>query len=110
MNRRNFLKTVTGFVAGVFISTAKSSEKYDWKFVVAPYNGKGNSDGIEIYGTKEEIKEWDYSETAWNNLGCKNCFRGCGQWDDCMATLRKRQAQKAVNPPGLNKYPSLTIK
>lgn len=56
MNRRNFFKTVTGFVAGVCAAFVPKAKAEEWTYVVASYNGKGNSDGIEIYPKRKRIK------------------------------------------------------
>ena len=45
MNRRSFFKIVTGFLAGIFLPKAKAK---DWDVEVAPYDGRGNSDNVEI--------------------------------------------------------------
>ena len=110
MNRRNFFKTVTGFVAGVFVAPkAKAKDK----LMCGGQNGtlcprcKFNMDKIlAVPKAKENLRDFDAhlvlgddfdevdlmvtKENPWDKLGCKDCFRGCGQWDICMATLRKR--------------------
>lgn len=95
MNRRSFLSKICALLpilgASSLVGRPGASEgqrerrcKKEWTYVVARYNGKGNSDGIDI--NPKRIG----TENSWNDLGCKDCFRGCGQWDICMATLRKR--------------------
>lgn len=106
MNRRNFFKAVTGFVAGVYALALPSKAKpqltvamlrevadklpkqkagkifwmpvkdkaEEWTYVTASYNGKGNSDGIEIY-PKRKLRI-EAAEKAANPL----CFI---QWSYC---------------------------
>lgn len=80
MNRRNFFKTVAGFIAGVCAAcvpkTKAKLRDYDAHLVL----------GDDF----DEVDLFDSEEAPWDKLGCKDCFRECGQWDICMATLRKR--------------------
>lgn len=48
MNRRSFFKTVTGFVAGVYATCVPKAKVEEWDFEVAPYDGRGNSDGVDL--------------------------------------------------------------
>ena len=66
MNRRSFIKTITGFAAGVVAAFVPS----------------------KIYSKTFKVR----AEDEWNGLGCKDCFVGCGQWIDCEATVRKQLA------------------
>ena len=60
MDRRKFLKSIGKVVAGCVIvpSVVQSKNNLkDWKVEVAPYDGRGNSDNIEI------VKEIDLCST-----------------------------------------------
>lgn len=71
MKRRDFFKIVTGFVAGIFATSAKS--KYSCSASMSGHPSAESSVGPN-----------------WNALGCKDCFRECGQFDDCKADIKKR--------------------
>jgi len=71
MNRRSFFSLIAGAIGGVIAAFAPIREK------------RSSSLSVTI------------KETPWDKLGCKNCFRGCGQWDECMTTLRKRVEKRS---------------
>lgn len=48
MNRRSFLTALV--LSPIVPNVLLAKEK--WTFITAAYNGKGNSDGLEIYGSK----------------------------------------------------------
>lgn len=74
MNRRNFFKVVTGFVAGIFASSAKSKAIY-----------KSGPPGPTI------IPE-ECLEPPWGKLGCKDCYsyKGCSHFNECLDILKKQ--------------------
>jgi len=70
MKRRDFFKVITEFVVGVwalFVPRAKGEDEYFW---------------IET------------KTLPWERLGCKDCFKECRHWDECMDLLGKRVAAR----------------
>ena len=65
MNRRNFLKSIGKICA------------------VLPF--VGSSSAVAQSGASEGAPK-----ASWDKLGCKDCFRDCGQFDICEATLKKK--------------------
>ena len=76
MNRRNFFKTVTGFIAGIFASTAKSKDLCGGQNGVLYPRCKFNADKIP-----------DKSEVSTDEL------------NDMMAKQRVRAAERMARPP-----------
>lgn len=72
-NRRNFIKGVTGFVAGVVAAFVPKAKAEEWKVKVAPYNGNATSEDIEIVGIdKLEVEEFEYWYLP-EKLRCDRC-------------------------------------
>lgn len=84
MNRRSFFKTITGFAAGVVAAFAPSKAKA--KMTLREWH-KSTPMRFVIQDERDL-----FEEAPWDKLGCKSCFKDCGQWDDCKATLRRRKA------------------
>ena len=90
LNRRSFFKAVTGFVVGVcaaFVPTVK---------------GKRPPAKEEFQDALTEVVREKLNETPWESLGCKDCYKECRHFDECVSILERLRieaAQKAANPP-----------
>lgn len=92
MKRRQFLKSVFGVVAG--LAAAPS--------VVRAKPLKNNV--FEV--NKECLKP------TWTKLGCKDCYKGCPHFNDCLAILKLRieRAEKAANHQNGTYYETYDLK
>ena len=82
MNRRNFFKLVTGFVAGIFATSVEGKKKTKLR----------DFDAHLVLG--DDFDEYDL--TIGEKLGCKDCFEECSRFDDCLAELKHRMQTKRI--------------
>ena len=94
MNRRNFFKVVTGFVAGA-VATVMPKAKSKEKLICGGQNGtlcprcKFN---VKAHPTKGDwIDVRDFGATIGERLGCKDCSNDCIYFDDCLIELKLRE-------------------
>lgn len=89
MKRRDFFKTVTGFVAGVcafFVPKSKKSiadEEYFW------------IETKTVQPSSSSLSNTISGEIPWKSLGCVDCYRECHHFDKCKTILVKRVARMA---------------
>lgn len=93
MNRRGFFKTVTAFAAGVcaaFVPKAKANLRdFDAHLILGD-----DFDEVDLMtdtlSDKEISRMCNTIENPREKLVCKDCYRECRHWDECIAFLRKR--------------------
>lgn len=101
MKRRDFIKAVTGLVAGMYAALVPIAKAKRSPTKVVPEMPIWYRDWLKDW---EDLRlgEADYfwTETKtppWEKLGCKDCFRECSHWDECMLILQERNSVELFN-------------
>ena len=96
MNRRSFFKAVTGFVVGIFATSAKSKE--DFPIPADPLKDKFVLNHMHV---EEWAKQKYLTCGGKNGTLCPRCkFNDCRWPNYCkLNRLRIEAAEKAANPP-----------
>jgi len=84
MNRRGFLSKICGLIPfGVGLSVVGGVRASKGQRE-ATYSQSSSS------STSASVSDLESCKPNWDAVGCKGCFVGCGQFDDCTATLNRR--------------------
>jgi len=101
MNRRSFFKAVTGFVAGMVAAFVPSKTIGKIKPASAGIDPNSEWAKQKPLTINELVRFEERNNYPWDKLGCKDCYKECKHFDDCLnilERLRIEAAEKAANP------------